>query len=58
MVEVSPEADVSLDDAFMVADGALYRAKRTRTAGAASIRLSRVELAARGGADPECGERA
>ena len=53
LVEIPPGGDVSLDDAFMVADGALYQAKRAGTADSGSLHLVRVVLNAGASAPPE-----
>ncbi len=52
LVELPRTGPVALDEAYMAADGALYRAKRARAA-AASLRVARAELRRRPRSDPE-----
>jgi diguanylate cyclase (GGDEF)-like protein len=49
IVELPARGEVRLDDAYLAADGALYRAKRSDT-NAESLRIARAELRGRGSA--------
>jgi diguanylate cyclase (GGDEF)-like protein len=53
LVEIPPDAHVSLDDVFMVADGALYQAKRAGTADSGPLHLARVVLNTGASMSPE-----
>jgi diguanylate cyclase (GGDEF)-like protein len=53
LVEIPPDAQVSLDDVFMVADGALYQAKRAGTADSGPLHLARVVLNTGASMSPE-----